>query len=171
MELLHAKSVTQRSLYTESFSTQTRLHTETFTQRNLYTESFCTRKLLRTEKSLHRRAFTQKLSHTEGSFYTKKSLHRETFTETLTHKSFYTEKSLHRGAFTRSNKLKLGAVLQENPSQELSGTHLLPKKPSISNKYVSKNLRNIFLKQVLIQQLSSPHQDEMEGRVVRRSRR
>ena len=91
LELLHTKAVTQRSLYTESFNTQTRLHTETFTQRSLYTESFYTRKLLHTEKSLHRRAFTQR------SFYTKKSLHRESFT----HGNFYTQKLLHREVFAQ----------------------------------------------------------------------
>ena len=35
----------------------------------------------------------------------------------------------------------------------------------------SQNIRNIFLKQVPIQKLSSPHCDEMEGREIRRSRR
>ena len=35
----------------------------------------------------------------------------------------------------------------------------------------SKNIRNIFLKQVPVQKLSSPHCDEMEGREIRRSRR
>ena len=91
LELLHTKAVTQRSLYTESFNTQTRLHTETFTQRSLYTESFYTRKLLHTEKSLQRRAFTQR------SFYTKKSLHKVVFT----HRDFYTQKLLHREVFAQ----------------------------------------------------------------------
>ena len=111
LELLHTKSVAQRSLY--SFNTQTRLHTETFTQRSLYTESVYTWKLLHTEKSLHRRAFTQTSFHTQKEACTQRSLYTEKLlhTETFAHKSFYTERSLHRGAFTRSNKLKLAAVL------------------------------------------------------------
>ena len=154
---------TSRSLYTQkllhkevftqiySFHTQTRLHAEAFTQRSLYTLH---RELLHTEAFTHSEIFTQtfhteKLSHTEAftqrSLYTKWFLH----TETLTHKSFYTEKSLHRGTFTRSNKLKLAAVLREKPWQELSGTHLLPKKAATK-----------FL-----------FHDEMEGREIRRSRR
>ena len=99
LELLNTKSVTQRSLYTEGLNTQTRLHTETCTQRSLYSGSFYTRK----RKLLHREIFTQtrfqteKLSHTEGSFYTKKSLHRELFTK----KNFYTQKLLHREVFAQ----------------------------------------------------------------------
>ena len=116
LELLHAKSVTQRSLYTESFSTQTRLHTETL--KSLDTESFYT------EKSLHKRAFTQRSFHTQKEVFTQRSL--------------YTEKLLHTKAFTQRN-LCTEAPLHEvtswnwqqffrkNPSQELSGTHLLPK--------------------------------------------
>ena len=106
--------------YTESFNTQTRLHTETFTQRSLYTESVYTRKLLHTEKSLHRRAFTQR------SFHTKKSLHRESY--------FYTQKLLHREVFAQRAPLhevtswNRQQFFRKNPSQELSGTHLLPKK-------------------------------------------
>ena len=60
----------------------------------------------------------------------------------------------------------------KNPLQELSGNStLLPKKAvymgqqsSYSRGKPSKNIRNIFLKQVPIQKLSSPHCDEMEGR-------
>ena len=97
--------------------------------------------------------------------------------ETFTHKSFYTEKSLHRGAFTRSNKLKLAAVLREKPLAGAFGNSLAPQKSRLfPTKFLfherfSKNIRNIFLKQVPIQKLSSPHCDEMEGREIRRSRR
>ena len=164
LELLHTEAVTQRSLYTESFNTQTRLHTETFKHRSVYTESFTsnTRKLLHKKKSLHKRAFTQRSFHTQKEAFTQRSLDTELFlhSETFTHKSFYTQSlctSLHRGALTRSNKLQveigsssLGKTLRRS-FRELSWTHLLPEKPSIANKYVPNNLRNIFLKQVLIQ--------------------
>ena len=120
---------------------------------------------------------TEKLSHTEAftqrSLYTKWFLHTESFT----HKSFYTEKSLHRGAFTRSNKLKLAAVLREKPLAGAFGNSLAPQKSRLFptkflfHELFSKNIRNIFLKQVHIQKLSSPHCDEMEGREIRRSRR
>ena len=96
--------------------------------------------------------------------------------ETFTHKSFYTEKSLHRGAFTRSNKLKLAAVLREKPLAGAFGNSLAPQKSRLfPTKFLfherfSKNIRKIFLKQVPIQKLSSPHSDEMEGREIRRSR-
>ena len=99
----------------------------------MYRESFYTRKLLHTEKSLHRRAFTQ------GSFHTQ----REAFTQRrLTQRNFYTQKLLHTKAFTQRS-LCTEAPLHEvtnwnwqqffrkNPSQELSGTHLLPKKLSL----------------------------------------
>ena len=182
---------TSRSLYTQkllhkevstqiySFHTQTRLHTEAFTQRSLYTLH---RKFLHTEAFTHSEIFTQtfhteKLSHTEAftqrSLYTKWFLHTETFT----HKSFYTEKSLHRGAFTRSNKLKLAAVLREKPLAGAFGNSLAPQKSRLFptkflfDELFSKNIRTIFLKQVPIQKLSSPHCDEMEGREIRRSRR
>ena len=150
LELLNAKSVTQRSLYIEGFNAQMRLHTETFTQRSLYTESFYTRKLLHREVFTQTRFHTQKEAFTQTSLYTEKLLHTKTFT----HKSFYTEESLHRGAFTRSNKLKLAAVLTEKPFAGAFGNSLAPQKPSISNKYAPNNLRNIFLKQVLVQFLS-----------------
>ena len=74
--------------------------------------------------------------------------------ETFTHKSFYTEKSLHRGAFTRSNKLKLAAVLREKPLAGAFGNSLAPQKSRLfPTKFLfherfSKNIRNIFLKQV-----------------------
>ena len=182
---------TSRSLYTQkllhkevftqiySFHTQTRLHTEAFTQRSLYTLH---REFLHTEAFTHSDIFTQtfhteKLSHTEAftqrSLYTKWFLHTETFT----HKSFYTEKSLHRGAFTRSNKLKLAAVLREKPLAGAFGNSLAPQKSRLFptkflfHELFSKNIRNIFLKQVPIQKLSSPHCDEMEDREIRRSRR
>ena len=99
------------------------------------------------------------------------------FTETFTHKSFYTEKSLHRGAFTRSNKLKLAAVLREKTLAGAFGNSLAPQKSRLFptkflfHELFSKNIRNIFLKQVPIQKLSSPHCDEMECREIRRSRR
>ena len=182
---------TSRSLYTQklfhkevftqiySFHTQTRLHTEAFTQRSLYTLH---REFLHTEAFTHSEIFTQtfhteKLSHTEAftqrSLYTKWSLHTETFT----HKSFYTEKSLHTGAFTRSNKLKLAAVLREKTLAGAFGKSLAPQKSRLFptkflfHELFSKNIRNIFLKQVPIQKLSSPHCDELEGREIRRSRR
>ena len=127
-------------------------------------------------KSLHRR-FTQR------SFHTQKLLHKEVFTQS----GFYTQKLLHTKAFTQRS-LCTEAPLHEvtswnwqqffgkNPRQELSGTHLLPKKAvyfqqSSFHELFSKNIRNIFLKQVPIQKLSSPHCDEMEGREIRRSRR
>ena len=128
-------------------------------------------------KSLHRR-FTQR------SFHTQKLLHKEVFTQS----GFYTQKRLHTKAFTQRS-LCTEAPLHEvtswnwqqffgkNPWQELSGTHLLPKKAvyfqqsSYAMTFFQKNIRNIFLKQVPIQKLSSPHCDEMEGREIRRSRR
>ena len=160
---------TSRSLYTQkllhkevftqiySFHTQTRLHTEAFTQRSLYTLH---REFLQTVKSLHRR-FTQR------SFHTQKLLHKEVFaqsgfyTETFTHKSFYTEKSLHRGTFTRSNKLKLAAVLREKPLAGAFGNSLAPQKSRLFptkflfHELFSKNIRNIFLKQVPIQSIQA----------------
>ena len=114
--------------------------------------------------------------------YTKWFLHTETFT----HKSFYTEKSLHRGAFTRSNQLKLAAVVRDKLLAAVVrdkllagafGNSLAPQKSRLFptkflfHELFSKNIRNIFLKQVPIQKLSSPHCDEMEGREIRRSRR
>ena len=118
-----------------------------------------------------------KLSHTEAftqrSLYTKWFLHTGTFT----HKSFYTEKSLHRGTFTRSNKLKFAAVLREKPVAGAFGNSLAPQKSRLFptkflfHELFSKNIRNIFLKQVPIQKLSSPHCDEMDDREIRRSRR
>ena len=105
--------------------------------------------------------------------YTKWFLHTETFT----HKSFYTEKSLHRGAFTRSNQLKLAAVVRDKLLAGAFGNSLAPQKSRLFptkflfHELFSKNIRNIFLKQVPIQKLSSPHCDEMEGREIRRSRR
>ena len=182
---------TSRSLYTQkllhkevftqiySFHTQTRLHAEAFTQRSLYTLH---RELLDTEAFTHSEIFTQTfhtetLSHTEA--FTQRSLYTKCFlhTETFTHKSFYTEKSLHRGTFTRSNKLKLLAVLREKPLAGAFGNSLAPQKSRLFpteflfHDLFSKNIRNIFLKQVPIQKLSSPHCDEMEGREIRRSRR
>ena len=84
---------------------------------------------------------------------------------------------MHRGAFTRSNKLKLAAVLREKPLAGALGNSLAPRKSRLFptkfliHELFSKNIRNIFLKQVPIQKLSSPHCDEMEGREIRRSRR
>ena len=83
---------------------------------------------------------------------------------------------MHRGAFTRSNKLKLAAVLREKPLAGAFGNSLAPQKSRLFptkflfHELFSKNIRNIFLKQVPIQKLSSPHCDEMEGREIRRSR-
>ena len=188
-ELLHTKAFTHSKL----LHTQGLLHREVFTLRSFCTQtsiftlrSFCTQtsRSLYTQKLLHKEVFTQIYSfhtqtrlHTEAftqrSLYTKWFLHTETFT----HKSFYTEKSLHRGAFTRSNKLKLAAVLREKPLAGAFGNSLAPQKSRLfPTKFLflelfSKNIRNIFLKQVPIQKLSSPHCDEMEGREIRRSRR
>ena len=84
---------------------------------------------------------------------------------------------MHRGAFTRSNKLKLAAVLREKPLAGAFGNSLAPQKSRLFptkflfDELFSKNIRTIFLKQVPIQKLSSPHCDEMEGREIRRSRR
>ena len=137
----HTGKVLHRSLYSKELLHTNVLElsdTKTVTQRSLtqraFTHgSFHTQRNLYTTALSHRGAFTHRRKlFAQRSLYT---LHRETFT----HKSFYTEKSLHRGAFTRSSKLKLA----------LSGNHLLPKKPSISNTYVPKDLRNILLKQVL----------------------
>ena len=127
-------------------------------------------------KSLHRR-FTQR------SFQTQKLLHKEVFTQS----GFYTQKRLHTkaftqrrlctGAFTRSNKLKLAAVLREKPLAGAFGNSLASQKSRLFptkflfHELFSKNIRNIFLKQVPIQKLSSQHCDEMEGREIRRSRR
>ena len=61
-----AVTVTQRSLYTESFNPQARLQTETFTQRSLYTESFYTRKLSHTEVFTQRSLYTEKLLRAEA---------------------------------------------------------------------------------------------------------
>ena len=84
---------------------------------------------------------------------------------------------MHRGAFTRSNKLKLAAVLREKPLAGAFGNSLAPQKSRLFptkflfDELFSKHIRTIFLKQVPIQKLSSPHCDEMEGREIRRSRR
>ena len=148
---------TLRSFCTQtswSFYTQKLLHKEVFTQRAL------THRRVYTQKLLHREAFTQRV-FTHGSFYTQRNLyteaisHREAFTqrrkllhkEVFTQRNFYTQKLLHTKAFTQRS-LCTEAPLHEvtswnwqqffrkNHSQELSGTHLLPKKTSISNKYV-----------------------------------
>ena len=153
---------TLRSFCTQtsrSFYTQKLLHKEVFTQRAL------THRPLYTQKLLHREAFTQRV-FTHGSFYTQRNLyteaisHREAFTqrrkllhkEVFTQRNFYTQKLLHTKAFTQRS-LCTEAPLHEvtswnwqqffrkNHSQELSGTHLLPKKTSISNKYVSKQIQ------------------------------
>ena len=124
LEFLNTKSVTLGSLYTKIFNTQTRLHTETFAQRSLYAESFYTRKLLHTEKILNRRAFTQRSFHTQKEAFTKevftqrKLLHTKAFTQ----RSLSTEAPLHE--VTSWNWQQF---FRKNPSQELSGTHLLPK--------------------------------------------
>ena len=84
---------------------------------------------------------------------------------------------MHRGAFTRSNKLKLAAVLREQPLAGAFGNSLAPRKSRLFptkflfHELFSKNIRNIFLQQVSIQKLSSPHCDGTEGREIRRSRR
>ena len=81
---------------------------------------------------------------------------------------------MHRGAFTRK---PLAAVLREKPLAGAFGNSLAPQKSRLFptkflfHELFSKNIRNIFLKQVPIQKLSSPHCDEMEGREIRRSRR
>ena len=131
-KFLHeAKVFTQRVFYT-----QTRLHTEAFTQRNLYTESFYTRKLVHTQKSLHKRAFTQRSFHAQKEVFTQKSLYTEWFlhTDTFTHKNFYTESLCTEAPLHKVTSWNWQQFVRKNPSQELSGTHLLPKKPSISNK-------------------------------------
>ena len=176
---------THRSCYTKSlhryiafFHSQTRLRTEAFTQRSLYTESF-THGSFYTQWNLYTDALSHREAFTHRSFYKKKSLYTKWFlhTETFTHKSFYTEKSLHRGAFTRSNQLKLAAVVRDKLLAGAFGNSLAPQKSRLFptkflfHELFSKNIRNIFLKQVPIQKLSSPHCDEMEGREIRRSRR
>ena len=130
---------THRGLsHREVFTRRSFLHTEVFTRRSLYTEEFFTRTRFYTEKSLHRRTFTQRSFHT----HRRKLLHKEVFTQW----KFYTQKLLHAKAFTQRS-LCTEAPLHEvtswnwqqffrkSPWQELSGTHLLPKKASISNKY------------------------------------
>ena len=108
-KLLH----TQALLHREVFTQRSFLHTEGFTQRSLYTEELLhtkaftqqafTQRSLYTEELLHREIFTQtrfhteKLSQTEGGFYTKKSLHRVVFT----HRNFYTQTLLHREVFAQ----------------------------------------------------------------------
>ena len=102
--------------------------------------------------------------------FTQKLLHTKAFTQ----RSLCTEAPLHE--VTSWNWQQF---FGKNPWQELSGTHLLPKKAvyfqqssySMTFFQFSKNIRNIFLKQVPVQKLSSPHCDEMEGREIRRSRR
>ena len=120
--VLHCHGVLALRLYTESFRTQTCLHTETFTQRSLYTE------FLHREIFTQTRFHTEKLSHTEESFYTKKSLHRNFYTEKLLHTKAFTQRSLCTEAplheVTRWNWQQF---FRKNPSQELSGTHFLPK--------------------------------------------
>ena len=102
--------------------------------------------------------------------FTQKLLHTKAFTQ----RSLCTEAPLHE--VTSWNWQQF---FGKNPWQELSGTHLLPKKAvyfqqssySMTFFQFSKNIRNIFLKQVPVQKLSSPHCDEMEGREIWRSRR
>ena len=132
-KLLHKEVFTQRALTHRRVYTQKLLHREAFTQRVFTHGSFYTQRNLYTEAISHREAFTQR----------RKLLHKEVFTQ----RNFYTQKLLHTKAFTQRS-LCTEAPLHEvtswnwqqffrkNHSQELSGTHLLPKKTSISNKYV-----------------------------------
>ena len=74
---------------------------------------------------------------------------------------------MHRGAFTRSNKLKLAAVLGEKLLAGVFGNSLAPQKSRLFptkflfHDFFKKHKEYIFLKQVPIQKLSSPHCDEM----------
>ena len=86
-------------------------------------------------KSLHRR-FTQR------SFHTQKLLHKEVFTQS----GFYIQKLLHTKAFTQRS------LCTEAPLHEVTSWNwqqFFGKNPC--HELFSKNIRNIFLKQVHIQ--------------------
>ena len=86
-------------------------------------------------KSLHRR-FTQR------SFHTQKLLHKEVFTQS----GFYIQKLLHTKAFTQRS------LCTEAPLHEVTSWNwqqFFGKNPC--HELFSKNIRNIFLKQVPIQ--------------------
>ena len=97
----------------------------------------------------------------------------------FTHRNFYTQKLLHREVFAqrRLYTKTLGSSSSEKPLAGAFGNSLAPQKSRLFptkflfHELFSKNIRNIFLKQVPIQKLSSPYCDEMEGREIRRSRR
>ena len=95
-------------------------------------------------KSLHRR-FTQR------SFHTQKLLHKEVFTQS----GFYIQKVLHTKAFTQRSlctEAHLHEVISWNWQQ------FLGKNPC--HELFSKNIRNIFLKQVPIQSFQAHGADE-----------
>ena len=147
LELLHTKAVTQRSLYTESFNTQIGL--QWFAHRNFYTEKPLHREFLHTEAFTHREIFTQTRFHTE-KLSTQKLLHKEAFTP----RNFYTRKLL-------VTTLIWQQFFRKTLRRSFRELTCSQKKTSISNKYVPNNLRNIFLKQVLFQYLSSSHCDTL----------
>ena len=199
--LVHAEAFAQREIFTQRsfyawkllhrevfrlrrFCIQTHLHRGTFTHRSflhreviIHTDAFAhrsvyqekpLRELLHTRRFTHRSCYIQTLLHkevftqralTHRRVYRQKLLRNEVFTQRAfthgsfhTHRSFYTEKSLHKEAFTRRSFF----------TQKFLHIH----------EYVQKRIRNIFLKQqVLIQWLSSPPCDDIEGQVIRRSRR
>ena len=110
-ELLHTRTSTQRSFYTEKS-----LYRGVFTPRRvdtqklLHADAFTHRKKLITRKSFCARELLHKVDFTQSNFYTEKSLHREEawphrrfhpqHTNVFTHRSLYIEKPLHRGFFT-----------------------------------------------------------------------
>ena len=118
-ELLHTRTSTQRSFYTEKslyrgvftprrVDTQKLLHADAFTQKK-YTQKLvrtgaCTQSRFYTEQLLHREVFTQRRSMatqkvsptTHKRVYTQKLVHREAFTQRV----FYTQKLLCTEAFT-----------------------------------------------------------------------
>ena len=197
--LIHKEAFTQRALSHRRVYTQKLFHREVFAQRafthgSFYTEKSLHRELLHTEVFTHRSFYAEKPLHretfTHRRVYIQKFLHREAFAQRI----FCTQKLLHAEAVTQRS-LYTEALLHEvekwnwqqfsrkNPLQELSRNKPSPlaprKKTPISNKvpipwfheYVQKSIRNMFLRQVLIQQLSSPPCDEIKGQIIRRSRR
>ena len=161
-KVLHREVFPLRSFCTQtswSFYTQKLLHKEVFTaltHKRVYTQKLLHRSLYTESIYLHTEAFTHREIFTQTRFHTEKLLHKEVFTQRtftqLLHTKAFTQRSLCTEAPVHEvTSWNWQQFFRENLSQELSGTHLLPNKPSISNKYVPKNLRNIFLKQVLTQ--------------------
>ena len=169
---MHTNSFTQKKNYTQKF-----LHREVITRRVFTHRRNCT------QKRLHGEAFTQELLYTRafthGSSYTQTLLHKEAFTQrALTHRRVYRQKFLRKEIFTQSfytpeiftHKSFYKEVLTQRScfyTQKFFHIEVFTH-PWIC----SKKIRNIFLKQqVLIQKLSSPPCDDIEGQVIRRSRR